>query len=252
MRLATSSAMTPRCDRSGDDRSRRASRSTAARSSRAICSSPWPAPRPTARASSRRRLRRARSRSPAIIAAADGRRVPFVARRQSAPRAGARRGEILSAPAGDDRRRHRHQRQDLGRRLHAPDLGGARDTPPPASAPSAWCRRSAGLRLADDARSDRAASHARRARGDGVTHLALRGVVARARPASARRRARRRRRLHQSVARPSRLSPDVEDYLAAKLRLFATLVAADGAAVIAADHELGRRSSRRRARAACS
>ena len=28
-------------------------------------------------------------------------------------------------PARDHRGRHRHQRQDLGRRLHAPDLGGA-------------------------------------------------------------------------------------------------------------------------------
>ena len=35
-------------------------------------------------------------------------------------------GEILSAPAGGDRGRHRHQRKDVGRGLHAPDLGRAR------------------------------------------------------------------------------------------------------------------------------
>ena len=44
---------------------------------------------------------------------------------------------VLSAPAGDDRGGDRHQRQDLGRRLHPPDLGGARPRRPRASAPSA-------------------------------------------------------------------------------------------------------------------
>ena len=66
-----------------------------------------------------------------------------------------------------------------------------------------------GLRLADDARSgrrctrtlDRLARRRRHASRDG-------GLVARPRPAPARRRAPRGRRLHQSRPRPSRLSPD--------------------------------------------
>ena len=65
-----------------------------------------------------------------------------------------------------------------------------------------------GLRLADHARSGGAAPHARRAGRRGRHASGDGGVVARARPASARRRARRGRRLHQSVARPSRLSSD--------------------------------------------
>ena len=44
--------------------------------------------------------------------------------------------------------------------------------------------------------------------GEGVTPSRAGSVLARPRPAPARRRARRRRRLHQSVARPSRLSSD--------------------------------------------
>ena len=44
--------------------------------------------------------------------------VPNVRRRSR-----ARRGKILSPPARDHRRRHRHQRQDLGRGLHAPGVG---------------------------------------------------------------------------------------------------------------------------------
>ena len=47
-------------------------------------------------------------------------------RAQCAARAGARGREILSAPARHHRGRHRHQRQDLGRGVHAPNLGGAR------------------------------------------------------------------------------------------------------------------------------
>ena len=33
---------------------------------------------------------------------------------------------FFAAPAADHRRRHRHKRQDIGRRLHAPDLDDAR------------------------------------------------------------------------------------------------------------------------------
>ena len=83
---------------------------------------------------------------------------------QSAPRAGAGRGEILSAAARDHRRRHRHQRQDLGRRLHAPDLAAARPCLGQHRHHRAGFAEAHGLRLADHAGSDRAASAARRDR----------------------------------------------------------------------------------------
>ena len=95
--------------------------------SRASCFSPLPAPRPTARISPSKRRRPARWRSPPSSVRTDCRpAVAFVPVTQRAPRAGAGGGEILSAPARHHRRGHRHQRQDLGRRLHAADLGGAR------------------------------------------------------------------------------------------------------------------------------
>ena len=126
-----------------------------------------------------------------------------------APRAGALRRRLLSAPAGNHRRRHRHQRQDLGRRLHAPDLGGARSSRPPASAPSVWCRRKGetygSLTTPDPIELHRTLDQAG---GRGRHPSRARSLVARSRAAPPRRRAHRRRRLHQSVARPSRLSPD--------------------------------------------
>ena len=78
---------------------------------------------------------------------------------------------------------------------------------------------------------------ARRDRGRRRHASGVRGVLARARPVPARRRARRRRRVHQSVARSHGLSSDVAHYLDAKLRLFRDLVQPDGAAVISADHD---------------
>ncbi len=62
-----------------------------------------------------------------------------------------------------------------------------------------------GLRLADHARPGRSAPHAVRAGGRGHHPSGDRGVVAWSRPAPARRRACRRRRLHQSEPRSSRL-----------------------------------------------
>ena len=117
--------------------------------------------------------------------------------------------KFFSAPAGNHRRRHRHQRQDLGRRLHAPDLGSDRAKRPRASAPSASSRRGGevygSLTTPDPVALHRTldglAERGRDASGDG-------GVLARARPAPARRRAHRGRRVHQSQPRPSRLSPD--------------------------------------------
>ena len=126
------------------------------------------APRPTACASRRRPWRRAPRRSSARAAPPS-----LPAGAAFVQVANARRALALAAARfyprqpDDDRRRHRHQRQDLGRRLHAPDLGGAR----PCGRQHRHHRRgdaeARGLRLADHARSGRAASHARRARRRG-------------------------------------------------------------------------------------
>ena len=125
---------------------------------------------------------------------------------KSAPRAGARGGEILSAAARDDCGGDRHQRQDLGCRVHAPDLGAARPCFRQHRHHRTGVAEAHRLRLADDAGSDRAASPARRDRRRRRHASRLRGVFARARPVQARRRARRRRRFYQSVARPHGLS----------------------------------------------
>ena len=137
---------------------------TAARSSPAICSSRCRAPRRTGcafvRAGGRGRRRGDRWPSSAPDRLPDD--VAFVQVAECAARAGARGRALLSAPAGNHRGGHRHQRQDLGRRLHAPDLGRARPCRPPASAPSASSSpQGRDLRLADHARSGRAAPHAR-------------------------------------------------------------------------------------------
>ena len=52
--------------------------------------------------------------------------VPFVAMANPSCALALSGCEVLSATAGDDRCRHRHQRQDLGRRIHAANLGAAR------------------------------------------------------------------------------------------------------------------------------
>ena len=83
---------------------------------------------------------------------------------QSAPRAGARRGDILSAAARDHRGRHRNQRQDLGRRLYAADLAAARSRIGQHRHHRAGVAEAHHLRIADDAGSDCAASAARRNR----------------------------------------------------------------------------------------
>ncbi len=182
--------------------------------------------------------------------------VPVLRDRRSAPAPGAHRGRALSAPARDDRRRHRHQRQDLGRRLHAPDLCRAR---PQGRLARHHRPRQAGrrrLRLADDARSGRAAWTARRA-GAGRRHASRHGgLLARPRPAAG------------STACGSRPAPSPisatitstitrrsEDYLAAKIRLFDTLLAPGQRAVVNADGAArggGHRRLRRRAASSCS
>ena len=133
-------------------------------------------------------------------------RVPFVATPNPRRALALAAAKFLSAAARNHRGRHRHQRQDLGRRLHAADLAAARSRLGQHRHHRAGVAEAHHLRLADDAGSDRAASAARRNRARRRHASGVRGVVARARSVSARRRAHRRRRLHQSVARPHGLS----------------------------------------------
>ena len=77
---------------------------------------------------------------------------------QSAPRAGAGGGEILSKATRDDSGGDRHQRQDVGRRLHAADLGKPRPCLRQHRHHRAGFAKAHRLRLADHAGSDRAAS----------------------------------------------------------------------------------------------
>ena len=154
------------------------------------------------------------------------RRRAGAARRRAAPPARAHGGALLwPAAAGYRRRRYRHQRQDVGRRLHAADLYGARAQERLARhhrPGQARCRR---LRLAHHARSGIAAQDAGRARRRGRHASRLRGVLARPRSAPPRRRASSRRPASPiSAATTSTIIRRVEAYLAAKLRLFSELL----------------------------
>ena len=175
---------------------------TAARSSRATCSSRSPAARPMARASSMRRSLPARWRSRAIIRRLMASACPSSSRRTRAARWRSPRRNSYPRQPADHRGGHRHQRQDLGGRLHAADLAAARSRIGQHRHHRAGVAEAHRLRLADDAGSDCAASPARRNRGRRRHPSGLRGLVARARSVPARRRADRRRRLHQSLARP--------------------------------------------------
>ena len=120
--------------------------------------------------------------------------------------------KIFAAPAADHRRRHRHQRQDIGRRLHAPDLDRARASRRQHRHDRHRIAARRNLRLADDARSGGAASLARCARRRRRHASCDRSVLAWARSISARWSAHCGGRLHQSsraiistIIRPSRL-----------------------------------------------
>ena len=123
-------------------------------------------------------------------------------------RAGARRRALLSAPARDDRRGDRHQRKDLGRRLRAPDLAGARARGRVDRDDRRRVAPADRLRIADDAGPDRAARASRPARREWRHESRDRSLLAWSRPEAARRRAARRRRVHQPDARPHGLSCD--------------------------------------------
>ena len=127
-------------------------------------------------------------------------------RRPRRPR--SRRRALLSAPARDHRRGHRHQRKDLGRRLRAPDLAGARLRVRLARHARRRVAPADRLRLADDAGPDRAARAPRPARRERRHPSRDGSLFAWPRPEAARRRAPRRGRVHQSHARPYGLSCD--------------------------------------------
>ena len=117
-------------------------------------------------------------------------------------------GQILFAPAGSDRRDHRHQRKDVGRRLHASDLDGARPAGGEHRDRRAGIPDARGLRLAHHPRPGGAAPLARRACRRRRDAPCDGSVIARPRSAPARRRSGGGRRLHQSQPRPPRLSSD--------------------------------------------
>ena len=127
-------------------------------------------PRLRARRARRRRRRGAAPRGRSTACRAGGRRSP-TPRRAYALAAAA----FWGAQPADLRRRHRHQRQDLGRHLLPPDLRAARPQPRPAwarwaCAPATSRSPRPGLTTPDA--GDVAALLADLA-GRGVTHLAL-------------------------------------------------------------------------------
>ena len=90
----------------------------------------------------------------AAVLAPDGRRTASAPRlvdaARRAPRLCAGRRGLLRRPADDLRRGHRHQRQDLGRRLLPPDLGRLRPSRPPA-----WARSASSAQPGDEPGPDR-------------------------------------------------------------------------------------------------
>ena len=131
---------------------------------------------------------------------------------------------IFSRASRSDRRGDRHQRQDFGRRLHAPDLA-ALGLAGRASAPSAGLAARRELRLADHARSVELHHTLDELAGEGITHLALEASShgldqhrldgVRIAPAA-----------FTNLSRDHLdYHPTLEDYLAAKLRLFEELCA---------------------------
>ena len=93
--------------------------------------------------------------------------------RRPARGAGLRRGAVVRRAARNHGRRHRHQRQDLGRDLYPPDLGARWATPPSTSAPPgsrARGRRPSAHTTPDPITLQRVLAQAAAA---GVTHAAM-------------------------------------------------------------------------------
>ena len=155
----------------------------------------------------------------------------------AAPRAGADGGALLPGAARHHGCRHRHQRQDLGGGLHAPDLRRARAQA--ASLGTIGLVKPDGGIYGGLTTPDPVALHRTLAElaGEGVTHLALEASS---------------HGLDQHRLDGVRLKaaaftnlgrdhldyhPTIEAYLAAKLRLFSELLPPNGAAVVNADGE---------------
>ncbi len=124
---------------------------------------------------------------------------------RAAAGAGADGSPALSGPARHHRCRDRHQRQDLGGGLHAPDLRPPRTQGGVARHHRPGETQRQRLRRTDDARSGGAAPDAGRTGGRRRHAPGLRGVLARPRSVPARRRAAEGRRLHQPRPRSPRL-----------------------------------------------
>ena len=156
-------------------------------------------------------------------------------RRRPAPRAGETRREDFPAPARDDGRRHRHQRQDLGRLLHAPDMGSGRHAA--ASIGTTGVVAPGRNEYGSLTTPDPVELHKL------LTELADAGVTHAAMEASSHGLDQRRLDgVRLSAAGFTNLGrdhmdyhPTVEDYLRAKLRLFDTLLPKGAPAVIFAD-----------------
>ena len=214
------------CERRRGESRSRASRSTA----RAV--KPGDPVRCAARQQDRRRAFRrrrrslpARSRSPADQHAPIGGRraacvTPTMPRRALAQAA----ARFYPRQPAHDRRGHRHQRQDLDRRLHAPDSGRGLVTGREPRHPRHRLAEARPSTAPDHARSDRAArildetrrrrrhaSRAWRRRPTGSTSTASTACGSTAAAFT------------NLSPRPPRLSSDVGAYFAAKLRLFSDL-----------------------------
>ena len=165
-----------------------------------MCSSPSPAARPTASNLSGRRSPPA----PPPSSPNGGRDAPLPTHVAFVRVGNARRALALVAAKfyprqpQNHRRRHRHQRQDLRRRLHAADLD-ARLAISAASIGTVGIVSPRGETYGSLTTPDPVALHRSidTLAGEGVTHLADRSVLAWARSISARRSAHRGRRLHQ-------------------------------------------------------
>ncbi len=124
---------------------------------------------------------------------------------RTAPRAGADGSPALSSPARHHRCGDRHQRQDLGGRLHTPDLHPSRTQSCVARYHWPGETQRQRLRRIDDARSSGIAPDAGGSGGRGRHPPGLRGVLARARSVPAGRGAPESGGVHQPRPRSPRL-----------------------------------------------
>ncbi len=217
-------------------------RPTAARSSPAILFAALPG----VKTDGARFIEDALQRGAAAVLVAEGAAPRTVVRgdhrgQRSAPAPGADRLALLRRSAGDRRRRHRHQRQDVGRVVRAPALGGAGFA---GGKPRHGRRRQpvAAPRSSSTPRPTRSSCTASSPRWPrtGVTHLALEA-------SSHGLQQRRVDGVTLAAGAFTNISRDhldyhasFEDYFAQKLRLFTELLPRGAGAVVDVDSEAGR------------